>query len=135
MVADVFDVLSVGVHPRTMGDVIHTRRVVIRTNGIVARHQNAVKAPEQLAWLKARLPAGVASPVLAAQERLPEPLAMDDGKVLEPLIIGKRKPLLSWQTDRARIERHAEANGALLRRCNEDLNAGEPAGPQPRRAV
>jgi hypothetical protein len=82
---------------------------------------------EQFAWLRARLPAGVASAVLAAYERIDDPLVTDAGKILDTLIIGKRKPMLSWNADRPRIDRYAQAFASLVRHYAEDATAGEPA--------
>jgi hypothetical protein len=57
----------------------------------------------QLAWLRANLPATVASTAIEPFRRLSQPL-MRRGKPLDVLICGKGKPFLSSQDDAAKLE-------------------------------
>jgi len=63
---------------------------------------------EQIAWLRARAPAALASEALEPFRRLRSPL-MRRGKPLDVLVAGKGKPFLSSQTDAAKLARYVES--------------------------
>lgn len=77
---------------------------------------------EQLAWLRARLPASVNATVLQACRPLRQALKLR-GKSLDVLLCGKGKPFLSSTDDAARIARHAAEFEALVQRY---AASGEP---------
>jgi hypothetical protein len=62
---------------------------------------------EQVAWLKAHLPDDVESEELAGYRHLKHPVNAR-GKRLDMLIVGRRKPFLDSDQDRARVKEYAE---------------------------
>ena len=74
---------------------------------------------EQVAWLRARLPATVQGRSLAATVPVERPLEYH-GKVRDVLLVGKRKPFLSSQDDERRIRRHVEEFERLVERFRTD---------------
>ena len=78
---------------------------------------------EQVAWLKAHLPEDVESSVLIPYNRIEEPFEID-GKKRDTFIIGKRKPFLSWEEDRKRIDGYINKFNKLVEqyRSCKDLN-------------
>lgn len=60
---------------------------------------------EQIAWLRARLPETLESDALNALLPLTTPFEVD-GKLLDVLLVGKRKPWLNSELDAARIQKH-----------------------------
>ncbi|WP_395703933.1 hypothetical protein, partial [Aquabacterium sp.] len=77
---------------------------------------------EQLAWLRAQLPATVSTSVLQAWRPLRQPLTLR-GRSLDVLLCGKGKPFLSSTADAARIARHVAEFDALVQRY---AGSGEP---------
>lgn len=73
----------------------------------------------QLAWLRAHLPASVASDVLQPFLRLRQPLSRK-GRQLDVLVSGKRKPFLSSQADDVRLRRHVAEFEARVRRFERE---------------
>ena len=80
---------------------------------------------EQLAWLRARLPATATGRVLGPVQQLDRPLA-GHGPVRDTLVIGKRKPFLNSHTDAARLQRYVAAYWTMVARFRENP-ALEPA--------
>ncbi|MHA7274792.1 hypothetical protein ACX80Z_15345 [Arthrobacter sp. TMT4-20] len=74
---------------------------------------------EQIAWLKARLPDKVESEALAALNILKRPFERE-GKSLDVLLVGKRKPFLNSELDAARISRHVNKFDQMLTNFEED---------------
>ena len=62
---------------------------------------------EQVAWLKARLPAGLKSEALQPYWKIESPLNIS-GKLKDTFIVGRRKPFLSSEADQARVEKYAQ---------------------------
>lgn len=82
---------------------------------------------EQLAWLRARLPDATQGRVLAPILRLQEPLPTAEGSApKDVLVIGKRKPFLSSNSDATRVQRYLDDFWALVERFREnpDLEPG-----------
>jgi hypothetical protein len=73
----------------------------------------------QVAWLRARLPEGLASPSLDAVRTFDPPLAGPRGPV-DTLPAGKRKPFLSSDRDHVRIARLVAQFDALVERYRSD---------------
>jgi hypothetical protein len=67
---------------------------------------------EQVAWLKAHLPASVVSKVLTAYWTIDQPLEIS-GKHKDTFLVGKGKPFLSSVEDQARIARYVEQFHAM----------------------
>lgn len=80
---------------------------------------------EQIAWLRAHMPASMASTALDAVLRLNSPL-MRRGKALDVLVAGKGKPFLSSQADAAKIAAFIDAFEQMRQRFAADP-ALEPA--------
>ncbi|MFT3970443.1 MAG: hypothetical protein QM695_09220 [Micropruina sp.] len=74
---------------------------------------------EQVAWLRAHLPASLHSGALEPLRRFSPPLA-GEHKDLDVLLVGKRKPFLNSVLDRARIEKHVEKFGEMVARFRDD---------------
>jgi hypothetical protein len=70
---------------------------------------------EQLAWLRARLPATVTSVALAPFSRLSQPVRRG-AKALDVLVNGKGMPFLSSTVDAKRLEKYVETFGECVRR-------------------
>jgi hypothetical protein len=62
----------------------------------------------QVAWLRARLPASLASESLAPLRHLEGSIHDERGKALDVLPVGKRKPFLNSVSDAARISKHVD---------------------------
>jgi Leucine-rich repeat (LRR) protein len=77
---------------------------------------------EQLAWLRAHLPA-TESRVLNPVVRFDHPIAGDDSA--DVLVIGKRKPFLNSKKDRDRIDRYISKFEEMVQQFREDP-AAEP---------
>lgn len=60
---------------------------------------------EQVAWLKARLPQDVQSKMLAPFWTIEKPIEMS-GKKKNTFVIGKRKPFLDSEVDKARVKKY-----------------------------
>ncbi|WP_278236341.1 hypothetical protein [Isoptericola sp. AK164] len=74
---------------------------------------------EQFAWLRSRLPAALESRALAPLRHLDEPMGRD-GKTIDVLLTGRRKPGLNSELDAARIRRHVEKFSAMVAAFKED---------------
>lgn len=76
---------------------------------------------QQVAWLRARLPATVTSSVLQAYKLFANATAFDAGaKVRDVLVIGKRKPWLNSTADADRIQRYVAEFSRLVERYRND---------------
>lgn len=81
---------------------------------------------EKIAWLRARIEARVKSKVLRAAHKYSQPVAIRNGKKLDTLVIGKRKPFLDSSKDRKRIREYKK-------RFDEQVAAyrAAPTTPEP----
>jgi hypothetical protein len=78
----------------------------------------------QVAWLRARLPDSLQCEALEPLRHLSPPLRVG-GKVLDVLLVGKRKPFLNSADDAARIQKHVGQFGKMVAefRANPSLLA------------
>jgi hypothetical protein len=68
----------------------------------------------QVAWLRARLPDSLQCEALEPVRHLPQPVTMDDGKVIDVRLTGKRRPFLSSVDDAARIQKHVDQFNRMI---------------------
>lgn len=68
---------------------------------------------DQVAWLRAKLPASIICSSLAPSLSLSNPIA-SKGKQLDTLVVGYRKPLLDSTQDAVKLSRYREAFAAML---------------------
>ena len=80
---------------------------------------------DKVAWLKARLNGRVKSNVLAPFKELRKPLKEKD-KILDTLVIGKRKPFLDSNIDAARLEKYVGKFNSLVEYYLDNPNEPEP---------
>lgn len=77
----------------------------------------------QVAWLRARLPESLQTEALEPLRRFSPPL-QGDGKVLDVLLVGKRRPFLNSVRDEARIRKHVEEFRVLVAQFRADPSLG-----------